>query len=126
MIRAHRALIAFFVLVAFAGVALAAPPTHYFSNPTDACDQDRTLDRVLRNLKKDGFREINVEEQVIYYFVPPTGDHVWGTVTYTNIRNVGGDFSLQTDYAKVTAEITYFADLGYKVSKITTEETTVY
>ena len=126
MIRTHRALVAFLMLVAFAGVALAAPPAHYFSNPVDACEHDRTLDRVLRDLKKDGFRQINVEEQVIYYFVEPTGDHVWGTITYTNIRNVGGDYSLQTDYAKVTAEVTYYEGLGYRISKITTEETTVY
>ena len=126
MNRSTRTIVAFFALLAFAGVALAAPPVQYYSVAQDACDHDRNLDRVLRNLKKDGFDLMNTEEQVVYYFAPPTGDHVWGTVTYTHIRKVGGDYSLETDYATVRVEITWYEGMGYKVSKILTEETTVY
>ena len=126
MTHIQRSLAAFLALALFATVAVAAPPVQYFTNAVDACEHDRSLDRVLRNLKKDGFSRVAVEEQPVYYFVAPTGDHVWGTVTYTNIRKVGGDYSLQTDYAKVMVEVSYYEGLGYKVSKITTEETTVY
>lgn len=126
MNRSIRTLVALVALLTFTGVALAAPPVQYFSSAQGACEQDRTVDRVLRNLKKDGFDLVNVEEQVVYYFVQPTGDHVWGTVTYTNIRKVGGDYSLQTDYAMVEVEVSYYEGLGYKVSKVVTEETTVY
>ena len=125
MTHIRRSLVAFFVLVAVASATMAAPVLFY-SSAVDACDQDRTVDRVLRNLKKDGFSLVSVDEQPVYYFVPPTGDFVWGTVTFTNIRKVGGDYSLQTDYAKVQAEVTYYEGRGYKVSKVFTEETTVY
>lgn len=116
---------ALFALLALAGTAVAAPPVQYWNDPVSACDHDRTLDRNLRSLQRAGFDLQNVEEQAIYYFVPPTGDFAWGTVTYTLTRGYG-DMSLTTDYAVVTAEVTWYDGLGYKVSRISTEEYTVY
>lgn len=116
---------AILLLALFATAALAAPPVHFWNDPVAACDHDRTLDRTLRNLDRDDFELQSTEESPVMYLVPPTGDHVWGTVVFTLTRRAG-DMSLETDYAVIRAEVSYYDDLGYKVSRITTEEFTVY
>lgn len=113
------------LLALFATAALAAPPVHFWSEPTAACDHDRTLDRTLRNLDRDDFELQSTEDSPLMYLVPPTGDHVWGTVVLTLTRSAS-ELSLETDYAVVRAEVSYFDGLGYKVTRITTEEFTVY
>lgn len=112
-----------FVLVATA--AVAAPPVHFWNDAVSACEHDKTLDRTLRTLDRHGFELQSTEESPVMYLMAPTGDHVWGTVAYTLTRSAGG-YSLETDYAVVRVEVSYFDGLGYKVSRITTEEFTVY
>lgn len=113
------------LLILFATAAFAAPPVHFWNDPVAACDHNHTLDRTLRNLQHDGFDLQTTTPNALRYLVPPTGDYVWGTVTFTLTRSAG-DLSLETDYAVVKAEVSYYEGLGYKVSRITTEEFTVY
>ena len=112
------------LLAVFAGISIAAPPVQYWSDPAGACEHDRALKRNLRNLERDGFTLQSSDEQPIYYFVAPTGDHVWGHVTCTFTRRQG-EMSLITDYVVLTVEVSYYDGLGYLASKVTSEEFTV-
>ena len=124
--RTFRSLVALVALIAFSGAAFAAPPARYWNDPYAAADHDKTLQRTLNGYERDGFTLQSVDEQPIYYLVTPTGTHAWGSFRYTLTRKVGGDYSLETDYVVVTAEVTWYDGLGYKVSRISIEETTVY
>ena len=112
--------------IAATGTAFAL---QYFADPYDAAEMDARAERTRARYEDDGYALQQVTHQQIHYFAQPSIPYLYGTWTYTYQRpcqlKKDQDLCLGNDYAEITVEVSV-ADQGYYVSKVTTEEYTVY
>lgn len=110
-------------LVAFTGLVIVAG--RQFNKPADAAMNHASVKSYLNQ----GFTVDSVSEQPYYYIVAPTGDYIYGTVEVKMHARTGGEFSLETTYATVTATVEAKKKGNryvYAVSGADTQEVTVY
>ena len=119
---------AFVALLAIAATGTAFA-MQYFSDPYDAAEMDHRAERTRDRYETDGYALQQVTHQQIHYFAQPQTPYLYGTFKYTYQRpcqlKKGQDLCLGNDYAEITVDVSV-ADQGYFVSKVTTEEYTVY
>lgn len=126
--RSFTKIAAFAALLALAAAGTAFAIT-YYADSQEAAELDARAERTRTRYERDGYALQQVTFQQYYYFVQPQTPYVYGTYTYTYQRpcqlKKGQDMCLGNDYAEITVEVSY-DDPGYFVSRISTEEYTVY
>jgi hypothetical protein len=112
--------------VALSGTAFAL---QYFADPQDAAEQDARAERTRTRYENDGYALQQVTFQQFYYLVEPQMPYVFGTYEYTYQRpcqlKKDQDLCLGDDYAEITVEVSVM-EQGFYVSKVTTEEYSVW
>lgn len=123
--KRHRVITLFAAaVVLLAAAAAAAPFNGYADDPIDACGVSPLMRSVFRTMYQGGFKLVSWEQQPINYFVQPTGDYDWGTVTFTFRRS--GSFSTETEYCTMTVDVEYYDGHGFSVERMDAQYEMVY
>ena len=123
--KAQRIGVAFIALILLAGLSTASPLNPYSEDPMGACEDSPMLWSMFRTLHRAGFSFVEMEEQPILYFAPPTGDYDWGKIMFT-WRHSSSEVGIETEYCTITAEIEYYAGRGFTIDRLEYEWEMVY
>lgn len=109
----HIAAALLVVVLATAATAEARRPT-----PQVAANKSSRVQSLKDSLADEGYKLENVQEQPVYYFVPPKAPYLWGTLVYTFSRNtVNGT----VDQVELTVQLTY-TETGFAFHEISLRE----
>lgn len=88
------------------------------ANPDLVARHTSRIRTIQKSLAGEGYSLQSVEEQPIYYIVPPTTPYVWGTLIYTYTRTSNG----QVDEAKLSLQVQTTADGSFAFPEIMLRE----
>ncbi len=123
-----KAILLFVFAISVSSFASADAFQRQFWSAEEVATKDLRLKRIERSMLQDGYTKQSESLQTIYYFIPPQSTEYKSSIyVATYIKHIGGDYSLETEYVKVTADIIYNQETGlYHAGTVTTESTVVF
>lgn len=99
-------------------LATAATVEARRTTPQVAVNKSNRVQSLKDSVIGDGYKLENVQENPIYYFVPPKAPYLWGTIVYTYSRPADNG---STDQIELTVTLQY-TETGFAFPQINLRE----